>query len=119
MGAGQILAHLVGDYLLQSEWMARGKTKHWGPALAHGACYTLPFLLLTHSWWRLAIIGGSHIAIDRWRLSYCVAWASNFLAPKKDWPSKKTLWGLDPSSWLRVVIDNTVHLLINAIALAI
>lgn len=99
--------------------MAGGNTKQWGPALAHGVCYTLPFVLLTHSWWRLAIIGGTHVLIDHWRLSYYVAWASNFLAPKKDWPSKNTLWQLNANDWLRIVSDNTMHLLINAIALAI
>jgi hypothetical protein len=31
---GVLLAHLVGDYLLQSDWMAAEKTKRWWPPVA-------------------------------------------------------------------------------------
>ena len=51
-----LVCHLVGDYLLQNDWMAQGKTSRWGPALAHAASYTLPFLFLTTSWKALAFI---------------------------------------------------------------
>ena len=37
---GIILAHLVGDYLIQSDWMASEKTKKWWPAIAHGITYS-------------------------------------------------------------------------------
>ncbi|WP_205679869.1 DUF3307 domain-containing protein [Paenarthrobacter ureafaciens] len=30
-----LLAHLIGDYLIQSDWMASEKTKRWWPAIAH------------------------------------------------------------------------------------
>ena len=39
------LAHMVGDYVIQSHWMAVEKTKRWWPAIAHGVTYGLPFLL--------------------------------------------------------------------------
>lgn len=45
---GVLLAHLVGDYLLQSDWMANEKTKRRWPAWAHAITYGLPFLLVTH-----------------------------------------------------------------------
>jgi hypothetical protein len=44
-----ILAHLVGDYLIQSDWMANEKTKRWWPAIAHGLTYTIPYVLVTQS----------------------------------------------------------------------
>ena len=30
-----LLAHLVGDYVVQSDWMALNKTARWSPAIAH------------------------------------------------------------------------------------
>lgn len=47
--ADQIVAHLVGDYILQSHWMATEKTKRSIAAATHAITYTLPFLLLTRS----------------------------------------------------------------------
>lgn len=47
--ADQIILHLLGDYVFQSEWMASEKTKRPGPALAHAVVYTALFLFLTQS----------------------------------------------------------------------
>ena len=58
--AAQLIAHLVGDYCLQSDWMAAQKTKDWRPALAHALTYTLPFLCLSTSWKALLFIAGTH-----------------------------------------------------------
>lgn len=116
---GQILAHLVGDYLLQSKWMAAGKLRHWPQALVHGACYAIPFVFLTRSWWQLLLIGGSHAVFDRLRLSWYVVWIRDFLAPRKAWPKKSVLWDLAPENWLRVMIDNICHLLINMLILSL
>ena len=69
-----LLAHLVGDYLLQSHWMATEKTKHWWPALAHGITYTLPYLFITQSPLALLVIAGTHIVIDRYRLAKHLVW---------------------------------------------
>lgn len=63
--ADQILAHLVGDYILQSHWMATEKTKQSVAAGVHAVTYTLPFLFLTWSPWALAFICGTHFLIDR------------------------------------------------------
>ena len=76
------LAHMVGDYVIQSHWMAVEKTKRWWPAIAHGVTYGLPFLLITQSALALAIIVGTHILIDHWRLARFAVWIRNQLAPK-------------------------------------
>jgi hypothetical protein len=52
-----LLAHLAGDYLIQSDWMATEKVKRWWPAVVHGTTYGLPFLLITQSPAALAVIG--------------------------------------------------------------
>lgn len=78
-----LLCHLVGDYLLQSDWMASTKTSRMWPAFVHAVVYTIPFaLVLTQSHTALAIIAGTHFIIDHWRLARYVCWLKNRLAPR-------------------------------------
>lgn len=115
---GIILAHLVGDYLIQSHWMAVEKTSRWWPAIAHGLTYTIPYLLVTQSVLALLVIAGTHIVIDRFRLAKHVVWAKNQLAPKPFRPDH-TATGYPENTppwmavWLLIIADNTLHLLIN------
>ena len=81
--ADQLLCHAVGDYILQSDWMANEKTKKSVAALAHVVTYGLPFLFLRLSWKAYAVIVGTHFVIDRWRLARFVVWAKNFIAPTR------------------------------------
>jgi hypothetical protein len=82
ISAESLVAHLVGDYLLQSDWQASEKTKKSVAAFLHALTYTLPFLLLTQSLPALGFILGTHFVIDRWRLARYVCWAKNWIAPK-------------------------------------
>jgi hypothetical protein len=119
-----VLAHLVGDYLIQSHWMATEKTKRWLPAIVHGVTYTLPYALITQSPIALLVIGGTHIIIDRFRLARHFAWLKNQLGPKRSRPqwadAKATGYPSDTPAWLAVwlmiIADNTIHLLINTAA---
>lgn len=121
IGLEVILAHLVGDYLLQSHWMAVEKTKRWWPAIAHGLTYTLPYILVTQSVAALLVIAGTHVVIDRYRLAKHVVWLKNLLAPK-EYRSPRTATGYPTdtapwmSVWLMIIADNTLHLLINTAA---
>lgn len=134
-----LLAHLVGDYLIQSHWMAIEKTRHWWPAAVHGATYTLPFLFITTSWQALVVIGGTHAVIDRFRLAKYLVWARNWIAPVRfergaesrlvldaynpPWSECKHNAGMPPgvppylSVWLLFIADNTVHVLLNVAAI--
>lgn len=76
-----VLVHLVGDWLLQSSWMANEKVKATLPALVHVTIYGLLFLLVTRSVPALAVIVGTHFVIDRWRLARQVRWVANFISP--------------------------------------
>lgn len=78
----QLLAHAVGDYLLQSDWMATEKVRRSIAAAVHAVTYTLPFLFLTRNPAALAVVAGTHFVIDRWRLARYVCWAKNFIAPR-------------------------------------
>jgi hypothetical protein len=80
--AAQLVAHFVGDYLLQNTWMATRKTGSSVAALVHALVYILPFLFITRSLAALAVMVATHFAIDRWRLARYVVWARNWLAPR-------------------------------------
>lgn len=122
---GQLLAHLAGDYLLQSHWMAQNKTVRHAPAAVHAIAYTLPFLALTRDPRRLALIMGSHFVIDRWRLARHVCWAKNNVAPRGFNPpwEECTATGYPPDCpdwlavWLMIAADNSLHGLCNWLAL--
>jgi len=105
----QLLAHLFGDFILQSDWMAQNKTKRSWPCLVHALLYSLCFVPLCwqvviyrYSWERfdsfylerlhgqahhfhwlaLLVIFSTHFLIDRFRLARYVVWAKNWLGPK-------------------------------------
>lgn len=123
--ADQLVAHLVGDYVLQSDWMATRKTARMWVALTHAAVYALPFLALSPSLPALAVIVGTHAVIDRWRLARFVVWAKNFAGAPSTWrpwsdcaatgyPSERPAW---LAVWLLIIADNTLHILVNGAAL--
>lgn len=120
-----IVAHLVGDYLLQSDWMAAMKRPARLPALAHALAYTVPFVLLTQSPLALLLIGGSHFVIDHWGLARYVVWLKNRLAPRSWWHlwrdcnvtgyhKARDAWLV---TWLYIIADNTLHLIANGLAI--
>lgn len=119
--ADQILAHLIGDYILQSHWMATEKTKQSFAAAIHAITYTLPFLFLTWEPWALAFICGTHFLIDRFRLARYVVWLKNGYALSGA-PVTGTGYKDDVPPWLAVwlliIADNVIHLICNGIALA-
>jgi hypothetical protein len=115
--ADQIVAHLVGDYILQSHWMATEKVKNSVAAAIHAVCYTLPFLLITQSPEAIGIILVSHFFVDRFRLARYVVWLKN--GPWK--PLTATGYQDDVPAWLSVwlliIADNTVHIVCNGLAI--
>lgn len=122
----QLFCHLFGDYVLQSAWMANNKTKRWLPAIVHACTYFLPFVVLRPSFTAAIVIIGTHTLIDRFRLARYVAYMNMFLAPPKEWKPWAECSGTGYHQdtpqflaiWLMIIIDNTVHMIINALALA-
>lgn len=120
-----LLAHFVGDYILQTHYMATQKTSRWLPAILHGITYTLPFLFATHSVAALLVIGLTHIVIDRFRLARHLMWFKNQFAPKEFRPERSELktTGYPASTpawlsvWLMIIADNTTHVVINTLAI--
>lgn len=99
----QILLHLWGDYILQTNRMATEKVHSWLWALIHGTVYSLPFLLIG-SPLAVLIIWGTHCPIDRYSLAKRL----------------KSFSDTTPESiriWIPIIVDNTIHLTINFFAL--
>lgn len=125
-----ILAHFVGDYMLQSDWMASEKTKPgkagWVPAILHALTYGLPFLFVTRSIFALFILVSTHAVIDHYRLARHLGWVKNQFVPRRYWthwedckvtgyPPDKPVW---MAVWLMIIVDNTIHMLINVAAVS-
>ena len=115
----QLLLHLIGDFIIQNDWMALNKKKiSWKGELAcqiHVITYSLPFLFIG-SWQSVLAIYISHYIIDRTNI---IAW---FLALRngvsnidnfgfgKERPFAVTIW-------LFIITDNTFHVICNYLAL--
>lgn len=115
--ADQFVAHAIGDYILQSHWMATEKTKNSVAAAIHAATYTLPFLLITQSPEALAVTCGTHFLIDRFRLARFVVWFKN-----GPWHPLTATGYQDAvpawlSVWLLIAADNILHVVINGVAI--
>ena len=96
-----IYAHLIGDYLIQNDWMANGKKKSSWICAVHIATYLLPFAFTGLSWWQIALIGAQHFAQDR---TGFVVWLMK---------AKRSTAFIQPpcGPWSVIVTDNILHIL--------
>ncbi len=53
-----IVLHFIGDFLLQSDWMATNKSKRWDALAWHVCAYCVPF-----SVWLIATLGVRSVAM--------------------------------------------------------
>jgi len=96
-----IFAHLIGDYIIQTDWMATGKKRSWSIAAVHVLTYLLPFLFCGLTWWQLALIGTQHLVQDRTRL---VVWLMRVKG--------SAAFARPPCGpWSVIVTDNILHVL--------
>jgi hypothetical protein len=96
-----IYAHLIGDYILQNDWMALHKKENSFRCAVHVLLYMIPFLFCGFTWWQLLLIATQHYAIDR---SGFVVWfmkikRQEFFSTGPCWP------------WSQIVMDNILHIL--------
>lgn len=121
----ELLAHLMGDYVFQNNWEANKKTSSWLPAISHAAKYTACFVPVTRNWKALAIIGGTHLVIDHFRLAIPLMWAKNQVGvPSEEryeysranagYREDTPVW---LSTWLMIIADNSLHMTINHVAI--
>jgi len=127
------VAHFLGDYVLQSHYMATEKVKSLPVAGVHAAWYSVPFVIFglwldvfPLSMWGFWFIVFTHLAIDHWRLARYLIWGKNLLfsppsevmTDRWDWsncsatgyPKDVPAW---LSVWLLIVTDNVLHIICN------
>lgn len=106
-----LIGHLIGDFLLQSSWMAKHKATKWLPLLAHVVVYTIVvgiFGMMSGglSVAAIALIIVSHIVLDK--RSFVSFWVRNIQTAKGP-----------EQAWLCIMADQIFHIIILAIAIAI
>lgn len=107
-----LLAHLVGDYLFQTSWMAANKARHWLPLTVHSLVYT--FWIILFAWFgfgglslgAILLIFVSHLILDQ--RSFVQWWVSTIMRTQGK-----------EAGWLSIMVDQIFHLLILALALYI
>ncbi|MCD6289790.1 MAG: DUF3307 domain-containing protein [Anaerolineae bacterium] len=81
-----LLAHMIGDYTLQTGQIARYKAEGWPGLLIHAAIVTLVSGLLIAGlfpyWWAWALVlGGIHLGIDQLRTFHLKDMPAEFALP--------------------------------------
>lgn len=124
-----MVGHFVGDYLLQNQWMAIGKSMKGKPG--HIACtvhvllYTLAVALITGLWnpLFLAAVAIPHWLIDRWSLAKYLLKFKNGYGLTEVWekaplcaaphPDKleANVWKVSFAAPVYIMNDNTIHFL--------
>lgn len=107
-----LVGHLVGDFLLQTDGMAKYKAQSWTWMLKHVGLYLLVMAIVLGAYsfshpvplWALALallfIGATHLILDQRGVTH--AWMR--------------LIGISPDlGWLTIVIDQVFHLLVLVI----
>lgn len=133
----QILLHLWGDYIVQTDTQAKGKKlKGWHGTwccFKHCLTYSLPFLLIG-SWKAWVVIFVTHFIIDRTKLiDYLLAIKNGVkgvmilkegevpVFEKDHYNISNFGFGLDRPQiltlWLYIIADNIFHITINYFAL--
>ena len=59
-----VFCHLVGDYVLQSDFIARTKGENWYHLFVHCMLYCLPFYVCFGFNWRLIVLLVAHLIVD-------------------------------------------------------
>lgn len=105
-----ILAHLIGDFLFQTGWMAKYKATRWLPLVVHVSLYTSIIAFISWigfgglSLLGIIIIFVSHILLDR--RGFVRWWVTTIMRATGD-----------ESKWLKIVVDQVFHIIVLAIVL--
>lgn len=65
-----IFCHLVGDYPLQQDFIAKTKSSNWYHLFVHCALYCVPFAVIYNINYKLYILFISHFIIDMLKARY-------------------------------------------------
>lgn len=65
-----IFCHLIGDYVLQTDYIAKTKGTNWYHLIVHCMLYCLPFFVIYGLTWQLLFIFVTHMIIDPIKARY-------------------------------------------------
>ena len=65
-----ICCHLVGDYVLQIDFIAKTKGENWYHLFVHCMLYCLPFYICFGFDWRLGVLLAAHLIVDPLKARY-------------------------------------------------
>lgn len=100
-----IFAHLIGDYIIQNDWMANRKKESSTICLIHVLTYMIPFLFCGLSSWQFYLIAVQHFAQDR----------THFIRRFFDATGKRSFARSPMAPWSLIVVDNIFHILFIAL----
>lgn len=104
-----IFAHLAGDFILQNDWMAKGKKESSWHCSVHVAVYMIPFMFTGLAWWQLLLIAAQHWLQDRTDL---VEWLMRI--------TRRTEYLQPPlAPWSIIMTDGILHILWIAFVVSI
>jgi hypothetical protein len=95
LGLDLLAAHMLGDFILQTEDMALRKLTNWRVRALHVTVYCVPFLLLVAWYWPGAV---------RATLFVALLWVTHFAIDSRRWGTG--------SSWApkQILVDQTMHI---------
>lgn len=98
-----IIGHLVGDYLLQNDWMALNKKKRSFPCLIHCMLWTAAVCVFAgwFSWIIISVLFLTHFIQDRTKI--IVFWMTKINRQQKFTEPPMSPWSL-------IVVDNVWHI---------
>ena len=65
-----VFCHLVGDYVLQCDFIAKTKGENWYHLFVHCVLYCLPFQICFGTDWRLLVLLVTHLIVDALKARY-------------------------------------------------
>lgn len=65
-----LFCHLLGDYVLQCDFIAKTKGSNWYHLFVHCVLYCLPFYIAFGLTWQLGLIFVAHMIIDPLKARY-------------------------------------------------
>ncbi len=95
-----IFAHLIGDFLIQTDWMAQGKKKSSWICLVHVATYMIPFLFTSLNGWQLLLVALQHFLQDR----------TNFVEWYMANSGRKAFASPPYTPWSAILVDGIFHI---------
>jgi hypothetical protein len=108
MLAEAIVGHMIGDYVLQNDYLANNKKQSSSVCFVHALLWTLSVCVCTWCWngWFALWLFATHFIIDR----------TNFIAWWMDNVSGQGGFKKHLGPWSVIAVDNTFHLITLIIA---